>query len=134
MAQFTILEENRGTDKNSASGQLSALFAAGGSSGLKCLSQSWRYRIHLQSEPKTKLRPLFCRLDTGTPLSGIPHVVGAISHLSISAFCGKADLRLKCLSANWTVVGLLKAQGSPSVFSLQKCKNVSGIFQGQQFQ
>lgn len=31
MAQFTILEENRGTDKNSASGQLSALFAAGGS-------------------------------------------------------------------------------------------------------
>lgn len=29
MAQFNILEENRGTDKNSASGQLSALFAAG---------------------------------------------------------------------------------------------------------
>lgn len=119
MAQFTILEENRGTDKNSASGQLSALFAAGGSLFPVGLN-AW-VRVHLQLEPKTKLWPLFCRLDIGTPLSGIPHVVGAISYLSISALCGKADLRLKCLSANWTAVGLLKAQGSPSVFSHQTC-------------
>lgn len=124
MAQFTILEENRGTDKNSASGQLSALFAAGGSLfpvGLNARvrvggTESIYNRILRQSYSPCSASWTFVLPFLESPCCGsnlTPQHFSPLQEgrLEAEMFVCKLDSSWLVQGANQTAVGLLKAQG-----------------------